>query len=77
MSLSGETRIPPGDTLSIAGIPSLMHTPLLFQPIEFRSVTARNRIVVAPMCQYSAADGLGDDWHCSTSALGPPAALVW
>jgi 2,4-dienoyl-CoA reductase-like NADH-dependent reductase (Old Yellow Enzyme family) len=40
-----------------------MHTPLLFQPISFRSVTARNRIVVAPMCQYSATDGLGDDWH--------------
>jgi 2,4-dienoyl-CoA reductase-like NADH-dependent reductase (Old Yellow Enzyme family) len=38
-------------------------TPLLFQPITFRSVTARNRIVVAPMCQYSAVDGLGDDWH--------------
>ena len=40
-----------------------MHTPLLFQPISFRSVTAPNRIVVAPMCQYSATDGLGDDWH--------------
>ena len=40
-----------------------MTAPLLFQPIEFRSVTARNRIVVAPMCQYSATDGLGDDWH--------------
>ncbi|HLJ71288.1 MAG TPA: bifunctional salicylyl-CoA 5-hydroxylase/oxidoreductase, partial [Roseiarcus sp.] len=40
-----------------------MSTPLLFQPITFRSVTARNRIVVAPMCQYSAEDGLGDDWH--------------
>ena len=40
-----------------------MTTPLLFQPIAFRSVTARNRIVVAPMCQYSATDGLGDDWH--------------
>jgi len=39
------------------------HTPLLFQPISFRSVTARNRIVVSPMCQYSASDGLGDDWH--------------
>lgn len=39
------------------------HTPLLFQPIAFRSVTARNRIVVSPMCQYSAEDGLGDDWH--------------
>jgi 2,4-dienoyl-CoA reductase-like NADH-dependent reductase (Old Yellow Enzyme family) len=40
-----------------------MATPLLFQPISFRSVTAANRIVVAPMCQYSAIDGLGDDWH--------------
>jgi 2,4-dienoyl-CoA reductase-like NADH-dependent reductase (Old Yellow Enzyme family) len=40
-----------------------MSTPLLFQPISFRSVTARNRIVVAPMCQYSADGGLGDDWH--------------
>lgn len=38
-------------------------TPKLFQPITFRSVTARNRIVVSPMCQYSATDGLGDDWH--------------
>ncbi|HEY3847497.1 MAG TPA: NADH:flavin oxidoreductase/NADH oxidase [Acetobacteraceae bacterium] len=41
----------------------MLHTPLLFQPIGFRSVTARNRIVVSPMCQYSATDGLGDDWH--------------
>jgi 2,4-dienoyl-CoA reductase-like NADH-dependent reductase (Old Yellow Enzyme family) len=40
-----------------------MSTPLLFQPVSFRSVTARNRIVVSPMCQYSATDGLGDDWH--------------
>ena len=40
-----------------------MATPRLFQPISFRSVTAANRIVVAPMCQYSAVDGLGDDWH--------------
>jgi len=40
-----------------------MSTPLLFEPISFRSVTARNRIAVAPMCQYSAEDGLGDDWH--------------
>ncbi len=40
-----------------------MHTPKLFQPITFRSVTARNRIAISPMCQYSATDGLGDDWH--------------
>ncbi len=37
--------------------------PLLLQPVSFRSVTARNRIAVSPMCQYSATDGLGDDWH--------------
>ncbi len=38
-------------------------TPLLFQPITFRSVTSRNRVAVAPMCQYSATEGLGWDWH--------------
>lgn len=37
--------------------------PKLFEPATFRSVTARNRIVVSPMCQYSATDGLGSDWH--------------
>jgi len=35
----------------------------LFEPISFRAVTARNRITVSPMCQYSATEGLGDDWH--------------
>src|SRR5258708_14846819 len=49
-----------------------MPSPLLFQPITFRSVTARNRIVVSPMCQYSATDGLGDDWHIQN--LGAKAA---
>jgi 2,4-dienoyl-CoA reductase-like NADH-dependent reductase (Old Yellow Enzyme family) len=41
----------------------MAHVPLLFQPISFRSVTAKNRIMVSPMCQYSADDGLGNDWH--------------
>ncbi|WP_374633523.1 NADH:flavin oxidoreductase/NADH oxidase [Ferrovibrio sp.] len=35
----------------------------LFQPITFRGVTLRNRVVVAPMCQYSAEDGLATHWH--------------
>ncbi|MBU6499123.1 MAG: NADH:flavin oxidoreductase/NADH oxidase [Rhodospirillales bacterium] len=35
----------------------------LFEPISFRSVTAPNRITLSPMCQYSATEGLGDDWH--------------
>jgi 2,4-dienoyl-CoA reductase-like NADH-dependent reductase (Old Yellow Enzyme family) len=37
--------------------------PHLFRPVTFRSVTARNRIVVSPMCQYSAEDGVPNDWH--------------
>jgi 2,4-dienoyl-CoA reductase-like NADH-dependent reductase (Old Yellow Enzyme family) len=37
--------------------------PHLFRPITFRSVTARNRIVCSPMCQYSATDGVPNDWH--------------
>jgi 2,4-dienoyl-CoA reductase-like NADH-dependent reductase (Old Yellow Enzyme family) len=36
---------------------------LLFSPLSLRSVTVRNRIAVSPMCQYSATDGLPDDWH--------------
>jgi 2,4-dienoyl-CoA reductase-like NADH-dependent reductase (Old Yellow Enzyme family) len=35
----------------------------LFAPITLRGTTVRNRIWVAPMCQYSATDGLPDDWH--------------
>jgi 2,4-dienoyl-CoA reductase-like NADH-dependent reductase (Old Yellow Enzyme family) len=46
--------------------------PALFQSVTFRSVTARNRIAVSPMCQYSARDGLGDDWHIQN--LGAKAA---
>lgn len=38
-------------------------TPHIFRPITFRSVTVRNRIMVSPMCQYSATDGVANDWH--------------
>ena len=38
-------------------------TPHIFMPITFRSVTAKNRIMVSPMCQYSADDGVANDWH--------------
>jgi 2,4-dienoyl-CoA reductase-like NADH-dependent reductase (Old Yellow Enzyme family) len=36
---------------------------MLFDPIRLRGVEARNRIVVSPMCQYSARDGHVTDWH--------------
>ena len=35
----------------------------LFTPITLRDVTARNRVWVTPMCQYSAVDGVPNDWH--------------
>ena len=35
----------------------------LFTPIQLGGVTLPNRIVVAPMCQYSANDGCMSDWH--------------
>jgi 2,4-dienoyl-CoA reductase-like NADH-dependent reductase (Old Yellow Enzyme family) len=35
----------------------------LFTPVQLRSTTVRNRVWVAPMCQYSATDGVPDDWH--------------
>jgi 2,4-dienoyl-CoA reductase-like NADH-dependent reductase (Old Yellow Enzyme family) len=37
--------------------------PYLFRSLALRSVTVRNRIMMSPMCQYSATDGLADDWH--------------
>lgn len=38
-------------------------TSALFQPIQMRGLTLPNRIVVSPMCQYSAADGCATNWH--------------
>ncbi|MGE3807164.1 MAG: NADH:flavin oxidoreductase/NADH oxidase [Gemmataceae bacterium] len=35
----------------------------LLTPLSIRGVTFRNRIVMSPMCQYIAQDGLASDWH--------------
>jgi 2,4-dienoyl-CoA reductase-like NADH-dependent reductase (Old Yellow Enzyme family) len=35
----------------------------LFTPFRLRDVTTRNRVWVAPMCQYSAEDGVPNEWH--------------
>lgn len=40
-----------------------MAKPLLFTPLALRGVTLRNRVVISPMCQYSANDGVAGDWH--------------
>jgi 2,4-dienoyl-CoA reductase-like NADH-dependent reductase (Old Yellow Enzyme family) len=37
--------------------------PALFQPMKIAELELENRIVIAPMCQYSATDGNAGDWH--------------
>jgi 2,4-dienoyl-CoA reductase-like NADH-dependent reductase (Old Yellow Enzyme family) len=39
-----------------------MSTPL-YSPNSLRELTLANRIIVSPMCQYSAIDGRATDWH--------------
>lgn len=49
---------------SISG-PVSKATPKLLTPITSKSVTLNNRIVVPPMCMYSAIDGVMNDFHAS------------
>lgn len=56
-----------------------MPTPRLFEPITLRGVTLRNRIVVAPMCQYEAIEGDATAWHhvhLGSLACGSPGLLL-
>ncbi|MDO1530318.1 NADH:flavin oxidoreductase/NADH oxidase [Fulvimonas sp. R45] len=51
----------------------------LFDPLPQRDLTLRNRIAVAPMCQYSARDGVPDHWHLvhlGSRAVGGAAAVL-
>src|SRR5947209_7667775 len=56
-----------------------LSTPPLFQPFSLRGITLRNRIVVSPMCQYSATDGFATDWHLvhlGSRAVGGAALVI-
>jgi len=35
----------------------------LFEPLQIGDLELHNRIIIAPMCQYSATDGSATDWH--------------
>ena len=52
----------------------------LFEPIKMRGLTLANRIAVSPMCQYSAVDGVPQDWHTvhlgSMASSGPGLLMV-
>lgn len=40
-----------------------VNAPALFTPLTIGKLTLANRIIVSPMCQYSALDGSATDWH--------------
>ncbi|BAE51693.1 NADH:flavin oxidoreductase/NADH oxidase [Paramagnetospirillum magneticum] len=57
-----------------------MTQPRLFQPLSLRGLTVPNRVAVAPMCQYSAVDGVPQDWHLmhygALAASGPGMVVI-
>ena len=65
-------------------MPEAIHEPrvtrmsALFTPYKLKDVSLRNRIAVAPMCQYQARDGFVNDWHIAhyASLARGGAALV-
>ncbi len=51
----------------------------LFSPLTIRGITLKNRIVMSPMCQYSARDGFANDWHLvhyGTRAAGGTGLII-
>jgi anthraniloyl-CoA monooxygenase len=46
-----------------SGVPVKPDLPPMFTPFKLRDMVLSNRVVVSPMCQYSAEDGTIDDWH--------------
>ncbi|HEX6957172.1 MAG TPA: bifunctional salicylyl-CoA 5-hydroxylase/oxidoreductase [Ferrovibrio sp.] len=53
--------------------PSPAPPPPMFTPFKLRGLTLANRVVVSPMCQYSAENGLPNDWtlvHLGSRAIG-------
>lgn len=53
---------------------------LLFEPLTINdSIILKNRIIMSPMCQYSAIDGFPNDWHkthYTTRAIGGVGAII-
>lgn len=52
---------------------------LLFSPYPIKNINLKNRIVVSPMCQYTAEDGFANDWHLvhlGSRAVGGAALII-
>jgi anthraniloyl-CoA monooxygenase len=51
------------DKAGVAPVPGKKSPPPFLTPFRLRDMKLVNRIVVSPMCQYSAVDGVPNDWH--------------
>jgi anthraniloyl-CoA monooxygenase len=49
--------------IAVASVPARAGAAPMFTPFKLRGLRARNRVVVSPMSQYSAVDGMPNDWH--------------
>ena len=77
------TPFPGGGTQVVRGFIELasdgVPAPPAFTPLRVGELQLANRIVVSPMCQYSATDGLIDDWHLvhlGSRALGGAGLVI-
>ena len=64
---------------SVGGRPGAVDAPPLFAPFAARGIELANRMVVSPMCQYSAEDGAPGDWHLvhlGSRALGGAGLVI-
>ena len=59
---SGRPRTGKQDSMTDANKTTNQPT-LLFSPIDLRGVTLRNGVMISPMAQYSANEGVASDWH--------------
>ncbi len=52
---------------------------VLLSPLKIKDIVFKNRLVVSPMCQYSAKDGFANDWHLvhlGSRAVGGAALII-
>jgi anthraniloyl-CoA monooxygenase len=62
-----------------SGVTVAAAPPPMFTPFRLREVVLPNRVVVSPMCQYSAEDGTPNDWHLvhlGSRALGGAGLVI-
>jgi len=63
----------------VPAVPAAAAPPPMFTPFKVRELLLANRVVVSPMCQYSAEDGMPNDWHLvhlGTRAIGGAGLVV-